>query len=44
VLGVEAGKQALDKSQNNDVRAFAQRMVVGQFDCGSMSRPKSGLQ
>lgn len=27
VLDVEAGKQALDKSQNKDVRAFAQRMV-----------------
>jgi len=27
VLDVEAGKQALDKSKNEDVRAFAQRMV-----------------
>lgn len=27
LLDVEAGKQALDKSQNTDVRAFAQRMV-----------------
>jgi putative membrane protein len=27
VLDVEAGKQALDRSQNKDVRAFAQRMV-----------------
>ena len=26
-LDIEAGKQALDKSQNKDVRAFAQRMV-----------------
>ena len=26
-LDVEAGKQALDKSKNQDVRAFAQRMV-----------------
>ena len=27
VLDVEAGKQALEKSQNKDVRAFAQRMI-----------------
>ena len=27
LLDVEAGKQALDKSQNKDVRAFAQRMI-----------------
>jgi putative membrane protein len=27
VLDIEAGKQALDKSKNDDVRAFAQRMV-----------------
>ena len=27
LLDVEAGKQALEKSQNNDVRAFAQRMI-----------------
>ena len=27
VLDVEAGKQALDKSKNKDVQAFAQRMV-----------------
>ena len=27
MLDVEAGKQALDKSQNKDVRAFAQQMV-----------------
>ena len=27
LLDVEAGKQALDKSQNTDVRAFAQRMI-----------------
>ena len=27
VLDIEAGKQALDKSKNKDVRAFAQRMV-----------------
>jgi putative membrane protein len=27
LLDVEAGKQALDKSQNKDVRAFAQQMV-----------------
>ena len=26
-LDIEAGKQALDKSKNQDVRAFAQRMV-----------------
>jgi Domain of unknown function (DUF4142) len=26
-LDIEAGKQALDKSKNTDVRAFAQRMV-----------------
>jgi putative membrane protein len=26
-LDIEAGKQALDKSKNKDVRAFAQRMV-----------------
>jgi putative membrane protein len=28
LLDIEAGKQALDKSQNKDVRAFAQRMVA----------------
>jgi len=27
VLDIEAGKQALEKSQNKDVRAFAQQMV-----------------
>jgi putative membrane protein len=27
LLDIEAGKQALDKSQNKDVRAFAQQMV-----------------
>ena len=27
LLDVEAGKQAVTKSQNNDVRAFAQRMI-----------------
>jgi putative membrane protein len=27
LLDVEAGKQALEKSQNKDVRAFAQRMI-----------------
>src|SRR4029078_9057375 len=27
-LDVEAGKQALDKSKNKDVRAFAERMVA----------------
>jgi putative membrane protein len=27
LLDVEAGKQALDKSQNKDVRAFAQQMI-----------------
>ena len=27
VIDIEAGKQALDKSQNTDVRAFAQRMI-----------------
>lgn len=27
LLDVEAGKQALDKSQNTDVRAFAQQMI-----------------
>jgi putative membrane protein len=27
VIDIEAGKQALDKSQNKDVRAFAQRMI-----------------
>ena len=27
VLDAEAGKQALDKSKNDDVRAFAQRMI-----------------
>ena len=27
VLDIEAGKQALEKSKNKDVRAFAQRMV-----------------
>jgi len=27
VLDVEAGKQALEKSQNQDVRAFAQQMI-----------------
>src|SRR5512143_424586 len=27
VLDVEAGKQALEKSQNKDVRAFAQQMI-----------------
>ena len=27
LLDVEAGKQALEKSTNNDVRAFAQRMI-----------------
>jgi putative membrane protein len=27
VLDIEAAKQALDKSKNNDVRAFAQQMV-----------------
>ena len=27
LLDIEAGKQALDKSKNQDVRAFAQRMV-----------------
>jgi putative membrane protein len=26
-IDIEAGKQALDKSKNKDVRAFAQRMV-----------------
>jgi putative membrane protein len=27
LIDIEAGKQALDKSQNNDVRAFAQQMI-----------------
>ena len=27
MIDIEAGKQALDKSQNNDVRAFAQQMI-----------------
>ena len=27
MIDVEAGKLALEKSQNNDVRAFAQRMI-----------------
>ena len=27
-LDIEAGKQALDKSKNKDVRAFAQQMVA----------------
>ena len=27
LIDVEAGKQALDKSQNTDVRAFAQQMI-----------------
>jgi len=27
LIDVEAGKLALEKSQNNDVRAFAQRMI-----------------
>jgi len=26
-LDIEAGKQALDKSKNEDVRSFAQRMI-----------------
>jgi putative membrane protein len=28
LIDVEAGKQALEKSQNSDVRAFAQRMIA----------------
>ena len=27
MIDIEAGKQALDKSQNNDVRAFAQQII-----------------
>jgi putative membrane protein len=27
LIDIEAGKQALDKSQNNDVRAFARQMI-----------------
>ena len=27
IIDIEAGKQALDKSQNKDVRAFAQQMI-----------------
>ena len=34
VLDIEAGKQALDKSKNKDVRAFAQQMVA---DHGSVN-------
>ena len=38
-LDVEAGKQALDKSKNQDVRAFAQRMVGDHCCERSGSRP-----
>ena len=39
-LDIEAGKQALDKSKNQDVRAFAQRMVGDHTAVGPGQKAK----
>jgi putative membrane protein len=44
VLDVEAGKQALDKSQNKDVRAFAQRMVGDHTSVNDQALCHAGRQ